>query len=65
MLKSSIKGNTRCILNEGMPMYRNPYEKGNLYIKFDIKFPESHELTEEAIKVSDALPKTRCHVKRK
>lgn len=43
-------GTIRGIENEGMPMYRNPYEKGNLYIKFDVKFPENNVLSEEAIK---------------
>jgi DnaJ family protein A protein 1 len=28
-------------MNEGMPMHRNPFEKGRLIIKFDVKFPES------------------------
>ncbi len=47
-----LKGTIRGIENEGMPMYRNPYEKGNLYIKFDVKFPENNVLSEEAIKVN-------------
>ncbi|XP_026676575.1 dnaJ homolog subfamily A member 2 [Diaphorina citri] len=33
-----IKG----IVGEGMPIYKNPYEKGTLYIKFDVQFPESY-----------------------
>lgn len=28
------------ITGEGMPHHRNPYEKGNLYIKFDVEFPD-------------------------
>lgn len=26
---------------EGMPIEGSPYEKGNLYIQFDVKFPDS------------------------
>lgn len=34
----------KCILNEGMPMYKNPFEKGRLIIQFSIKFPESGDI---------------------
>ncbi len=44
-------GTVRAIANEGMPIHKNPYEKGNLYIKFDVKFPENNSLSEEAIAV--------------
>jgi len=30
----------REIRNEGMPIYSRPYEKGNLYVKFKVVFPE-------------------------
>jgi len=33
-------GDMRIIAKEGMPIHKRPYEKGNLYIKFDIVFPE-------------------------
>jgi len=33
-------GDTREVRNEGMPVYSRPYEKGNLYVKFKIIFPE-------------------------
>lgn len=45
-------GSIRAIPNEGMPMFKHPTEKGNLYIKFDVKFPENNSLTEDAISVS-------------
>ena len=44
-------GTIRAIQKEGMPIHKNPYEKGNLYVKFDVKFPENNTLSEEAIKV--------------
>jgi len=45
-------GSVRAIAKEGMPIHKNPFEKGNLYIKFDVVFPENNSLSEEAIKVS-------------
>lgn len=46
-----IKG----IRGEGMPLYRNPTEKGNLYIKFDVDFPENHFVDEAKLKELEAL----------
>lgn len=34
----------KCILNEGMPMYKNPFEKGRLIVSFNVKFPEKGEI---------------------
>lgn len=34
-------GSTKGIRGEGFPIHRNPFEKGNLYIKFDVTFPEN------------------------
>lgn len=31
----------RCINDEGMPFHGRPFEKGNLYVKFTVKFPDS------------------------
>ncbi|XP_075763031.1 dnaJ homolog subfamily A member 1-like isoform X3 [Pelodiscus sinensis] len=33
-------GSVKCIPNEGMPVYRNPTQKGRLVIHFQVKFPE-------------------------
>lgn len=33
-------GDVREIPNEGMPVPTRPYERGNLYVKFSVKFPE-------------------------
>ncbi|XP_049946336.1 dnaJ homolog subfamily A member 1 [Schistocerca serialis cubense] len=32
-------GDVKCILNEGMPQYKNPFEKGRLIIQFLVNFP--------------------------
>jgi len=34
-------GDIKAIRNEGMPIYRNPTEKGRLVIQFNVKFPKS------------------------
>lgn len=34
------QGDVKCILNEGMPHYRNPFEKGRLIIQFSVEFPQ-------------------------
>lgn len=39
----------RGIREEGMPVYRQPETKGNLYIKFEIEFPENGFLKEQSI----------------
>merc|ERR1719481_841971 len=31
----------KCVYGEGMPTYRNPFEKGKLIVKFAIDFPEA------------------------
>lgn len=43
----------RGIKEEGMPVYRHTEVKGNLYITFEVEFPESGSLTEPSIVVSD------------
>jgi DnaJ family protein A protein 1 len=34
-------GDIKCVFSEGMPTYRNPFEKGRLIIQFTVTFPES------------------------
>ena len=35
-----------------MPIYRNPFEKGNLFVKFDITFPPNKFADEANLKVN-------------
>ena len=56
-----VSGATRCVYNEGMPIYRNPFEKGNLYIKFELTFPPNQFANEKQLKV--CMNKT-CFLKR-
>ncbi|XP_033490953.1 dnaJ homolog subfamily A member 4 [Epinephelus lanceolatus] len=36
----------KCVRNEGMPVFRDPYEKGQLMIHFQVEFPEKYWLPE-------------------
>jgi len=48
-------GSTKFIMNEGMPRHRDPSDRGNLFIDFDVVFPEkdflAHEKLPELIKL--------------
>merc|ERR550519_740306 len=46
-------GDLKLVYSEGMPTYRNPFEKGRMIIQFSVKFPESIEpsMAEELAKV--------------
>jgi DnaJ-class molecular chaperone len=51
----------KCVLNEGMPMYKNPFEKGRLIIQFNVKFPENGQIDVKRLpeleKILPARPK--------
>ncbi|KAJ3401343.1 Type I HSP40 co-chaperone, partial [Chytriomyces hyalinus] len=56
----------KCINGEGMPEYKRPYDKGNLYIKFEIEFPKPNWVSEDKLKLLEnilpprpALPSTK------
>ncbi|KAM4573730.1 dnaJ homolog subfamily A member 4-like [Odontesthes bonariensis] len=36
----------KCVQNEGMPIYKDPYERGQLIIQFQVEFPEKQWLPE-------------------
>lgn len=38
-------GDLKCILNEGMPVYKDPFTKGRLIIQFVVNFPKMIEPT--------------------
>ncbi|XP_071448131.1 dnaJ homolog subfamily A member 2-like [Hetaerina americana] len=48
-------GATKGITGEGMPIYRNHFEKGNLYINFNITFPVSHFADQHKLKELEVL----------
>ncbi|KAJ8247293.1 hypothetical protein GJAV_G00244630 [Gymnothorax javanicus] len=50
-------GSVRVVRGEGMPHYRNPFEKGDLYIKFDVLFPDNNWINPEKLaELEDLLP---------
>jgi len=58
-------GDIRVIEGEGFPKYKNPFLKGNLYIKFKLCFPEAEDLKEEGVKnqlIKLLPPKPNCDV---
>ncbi|XP_075214587.1 dnaJ homolog subfamily A member 2-like [Lycorma delicatula] len=48
-------GDIKGISGQGMPQYKNPFEFGSLYIKFDVSFPESNFALEEQLKILSSL----------
>jgi len=52
-------GDTKCIIGEGMPIHKRPYEKGRLIIRFTVQFPK--QLKEDAVKLLEkALPRPKA-----
>jgi len=43
-------GDIKYIVSEGMPHYKNPFEKGKLLIHFDVEFPDDGFITPEIAK---------------
>ncbi|XP_060742456.1 dnaJ homolog subfamily A member 4 [Tachysurus vachellii] len=52
----------KCIQNEGMPVYRDPYDKGLLIIQFEVEFPEKFWLPENMFPQLEALLPKRDEV---
>eukprot|EP00767_Chilomastix_cuspidata_P007848 gnl/Chilomastix_cuspidata/871.p1 GENE.gnl/Chilomastix_cuspidata/871~~gnl/Chilomastix_cuspidata/871.p1 ORF type:complete len:421 (-),score=224.54 gnl/Chilomastix_cuspidata/871:568-1830(-) len=49
-----------CVEGEGMPVYRRSWQRGRLFIKFDVQFPKPAALTPEVrARIIAALPSTR------
>eukprot|EP01132_Coremiostelium_polycephalum_P006195 gene6195-7716_t len=50
----------KCIYNEGMPGYKRPFEKGRLFVKFDVIFPTNGQISAENAKLLEkVLPKPK------
>ena len=48
----------KSILNEGMPIHRDPQSKGKLLVKFTVKFPSNNFAPNEQLKaLKKVLPK--------
>uniref|UniRef100_A0A8C2ULA9 J domain-containing protein n=1 Tax=Chinchilla lanigera TaxID=34839 RepID=A0A8C2ULA9_CHILA len=55
-------GDIKCVLNKGMPIYRKPYEKGHLIIKFKVNFPENGFLSPDKLSLLEKLLPKRKEV---
>lgn len=45
----------KVVKGEGMPIYRNPFEKGNLFVRFTIEFPTKYELEPDQLQRIEEL----------
>nr|XP_039274580.1 dnaJ homolog subfamily A member 1-like [Styela clava] len=45
----------KCVMGEGMPVYRDPYQKGRLIIQFSVSFPENNWISEADLKKLEKL----------
>lgn len=52
------------VVGEGMPLYKNPFEKGRLIIQFQINFPENNAIQEKNLEKLEAImpPREDCIV---
>ncbi|KAF2896899.1 hypothetical protein ILUMI_09286 [Ignelater luminosus] len=48
-------GDVKMVPGEGMPQYKNPYEKGNMYVTFEIRFPDNHFANETQLKQLESV----------
>jgi hypothetical protein len=51
----SLAGDIRTVQGEGMPKYRDPFEKGRLFIKFKVAFPADGFATPEQLAALERL----------
>ncbi|EFJ49194.1 molecular chaperone [Volvox carteri f. nagariensis] len=50
-------GSFKCLQDEGMPFHGRPYQKGNLYVRFNVEFPEMlSEAQAQAIRAALPMP---------
>jgi len=52
----------KCIMNEGMPTHKNPFEKGRLIITFEVQFPPDKWLSAAKISQLETLLPAREEV---
>ena len=55
-------GDVKCVMNEGMPMYKNPFEKGRLIITFKLEFPKENWIDHALIDQVESLLPARQEV---
>uniref|UniRef100_H2YM75 Uncharacterized protein n=1 Tax=Ciona savignyi TaxID=51511 RepID=H2YM75_CIOSA len=55
-------GDIKCVHGEGMPIYRDPFQKGRLILQFKVNFPDNNWISQENIKRLEKLLPTKEHV---
>ncbi|KFO32247.1 DnaJ like protein subfamily A member 1 [Fukomys damarensis] len=55
-------GDIKCVLNEGMPIYRRPYEKSGLIVEFKVNFPENGFVSPDKLTLLEKLLPERKRV---
>ncbi|CAK8691836.1 dnaJ homolog subfamily A member 1-like [Clavelina lepadiformis] len=48
-------GDIKCVIGEGMPIYRDPFQKGRMIVQFKVEFPPNHWTTAQNIKKLERL----------
>lgn len=48
-------GDVKCIMNEGMPQYKNPFEKGRMIVQFLVNFPDKLPV-QKIVQLESCLP---------
>ncbi len=61
--RSVNTGDIKAIRGEGMPMRKNPQQRGNLYIEFQVVFPPPEQLTPNIRKVCTPPPSPRSSLR--
>lgn len=52
----------KCVMGEGMPVYRDPFQKGRLIIQFTVSFPDNNWISDSEIKKLEAFLPAREEV---
>ena len=52
----------RCVKEEGMPTYRNPFIRGNLFIKFKVTFPQNNFTSVPKLESLEKILPKREHI---
>uniref|UniRef100_A0A803JUZ0 DnaJ heat shock protein family (Hsp40) member A1 n=1 Tax=Xenopus tropicalis TaxID=8364 RepID=A0A803JUZ0_XENTR len=55
-------GDVKCVLNEGMPIYRRPYDKGRLIVQFQVNFPASNSISPDKLPLLEKLLPARKEI---
>lgn len=52
----------KCVMGEGMPIYRDPFEKGRLIIQFGVSFPPNNFLPAKSLETLESVLPSREEV---